>query len=62
MSSCRRSMRQWRGLLTASAMDAHNTFAQPSALVPQPYSAGANRAALALELPPKSVVVVSVMQ
>ncbi|HEX6706209.1 MAG TPA: alpha-L-arabinofuranosidase C-terminal domain-containing protein [Albitalea sp.] len=49
-------------VLTAAAMDAHNTFAQPSALVPAPYRAGANGAPLALDLPPKSVVVVSVTQ
>jgi alpha-L-arabinofuranosidase len=49
-------------VLTAGAMDAHNTFAQPHALVPAPYSAGASGTRLALELPPKSVVVVSVKQ
>jgi alpha-N-arabinofuranosidase len=46
-------------VLTAAAMDAHNTFAQPNALVPAPYSAGANGAPLVLDLPPKSVVVVT---
>ena len=46
-------------VLTAAAMDAHNTFAQPSALVPAPYTADAHGAPLALDLPPKSVVVVT---
>jgi alpha-N-arabinofuranosidase len=46
-------------LLTAAAMDAHNTFAQPNALVPMPYAAGAEASALTLELPPKSIVVVT---
>lgn len=49
-------------ILTAGALDAHNTFAQPNALVPAPYSAGTKGAPLALELPPKSVVVVAVSQ
>jgi alpha-N-arabinofuranosidase len=47
-------------VLTAAAMDAHNTFAQPNALEPAPYLAGKSGTPLALELPPKSVVVVSV--
>ncbi|KAF1721861.1 alpha-N-arabinofuranosidase [Pseudoxanthomonas wuyuanensis] len=47
-------------VLTAGAMDAHNTFAQPDALVPAPYQAGTDGTPLALELPPKSIVVVSV--
>ncbi|HWU71493.1 MAG TPA: alpha-L-arabinofuranosidase C-terminal domain-containing protein, partial [Pseudoxanthomonas sp.] len=47
-------------ILTAGSMDAHNTFAQPNALVPAPYSAGTKGAPLALELPPKSIVVVAV--
>jgi alpha-N-arabinofuranosidase len=49
-------------MLTASAMDAHNTFARPDTLVPAPFSAGSRGAPLVLELPPKSVVVVSAMQ
>jgi alpha-N-arabinofuranosidase len=48
-------------VLTATAMDAHNTFAQPNALVPAPYAAGNGSAPLALELPPKSIVVVSIV-
>ncbi|HJV62246.1 MAG TPA: alpha-L-arabinofuranosidase C-terminal domain-containing protein, partial [Albitalea sp.] len=47
-------------ILTAARMDAHNTFAQPNALVPATYSAGTTGAPLTLELPPKSVVVVNV--
>jgi alpha-N-arabinofuranosidase len=47
-------------VLTAAAMDAHNTFAQPNALVPAPYSAGSSGAPLALDLPPKAIVVVSI--
>jgi len=49
-------------VLTAAAMDAHNTFAQPSALVPAPYSAGSSGAPLTLDLPPKSAVVVSLLR
>ncbi|MGM9489279.1 alpha-N-arabinofuranosidase [Ideonella sp. YS5] len=45
-------------VLTAGAMDAHNTFAEPNALVPAPYKAGKSGAPLALDLPPKSVIVV----
>jgi alpha-N-arabinofuranosidase len=47
-------------VLTAAAMDAHNTFAQPNALVPAPYSAGTGGAPLTLDLPPKAIVVVSI--
>lgn len=47
-------------VLTATAMDAHNTFEQPNALVPAPYAAGNGSTPLVLVLPPKSVVVVSV--
>ena len=47
-------------LLTADAMDAHNTFARPRALAPVPYAAGAAGSALVLELPAKSIVVVSI--
>jgi len=46
-------------MLTADAMDAHNTFAQPRALVPAPFSAGTAGADLVIELPPKSVAVVT---
>ena len=47
-------------VLTAAAIDAHNTFAQPQAVVPAPYAARAGAQGLVLELPPKSIVVVSV--
>ena len=47
-------------VLTAAAIDAHNTVARPQAVVPAPYSARAAAQGLALELPPKSIVVVSV--
>jgi len=47
-------------VLSASTMDAHNTFAQPNALLPAPYAAGVQGAPLALELPAKSVVVVTI--
>ena len=46
-------------MLSAAQTDAHNTFAQPNALVPVPYSAGYQGAPLALDLPPKSTVVVT---
>ena len=46
-------------LLTADAMDAHNTFAEPRTLVPVPYAAGAAGTDLVIELPPKSVAVVT---
>jgi len=41
-------------------MDAHNTFEKPRSLVPAPYSAHAGASGLVLELPPKSIVVVTV--
>jgi alpha-N-arabinofuranosidase len=47
-------------VLTAAAMDAHNTFDRPQALVPAPYAAKAGASGLALDLPPKSIVVVTV--
>jgi hypothetical protein len=40
------------------AMDAHNTFQQPQAVVPAPFSAKPGLQGLVLELPPKSIVVV----
>ena len=46
-------------LLTAGAMDAHNTFARPNALVPAAYAAGTNTSPLSLEVPPKSIVVMT---
>lgn len=47
-------------VLTAKAMDAHNTFAAPNNIKPENYSANASNGKLALELPAKSVVVVEV--
>lgn len=47
-------------VLTAKQMDAHNTFTAPNNIKPEAYSAKANNGKLALELPPKSVVVVAV--
>lgn len=47
-------------VLTASAMDAHNTFAAPEAIKPAAYSAKAKNGKLALEIPAKAVVVVAV--
>jgi len=45
-------------ILTANRMDAHNTFDQPNAVVPQPYSQRSGKDGLVLTLPAKSVVVV----
>jgi alpha-N-arabinofuranosidase len=45
-------------MLTGAAMDAHNTFEQPQAVVPAPFSAKPGPQGLVLELPPRSVVVV----
>lgn len=47
-------------VLTAKAMDAHNTFAAPTAIQPEAYSAKATNGKLSLALPAKSVVVVAV--
>ena len=47
-------------VLTAEAMDAHNTFDKPQAIKPAPYSAKAVNGKLTLKVPAKSVVVVSV--
>lgn len=47
-------------VLTAKAMDAHNTFAAPTAIRPEAYSAKATNGKLSLALPAKSVVVVAV--
>lgn len=46
-------------VLTGAAMDAHNTFDKPQTLLPTPYTVGAGGQGLALELPAKSVVVVT---
>jgi alpha-N-arabinofuranosidase len=47
-------------LLTAQAMDAHNTFAQKAAVAPVPFSARALGGKLTIKVPPKSVIVVAV--
>lgn len=47
-------------VLTAPTMDAHNSFASADAVVPAPYAATPRDGALTLDLPPKSIVVVTV--
>jgi alpha-N-arabinofuranosidase len=47
-------------ILTAPAMDAHNTFDAPRAVVPAPYAARVVGGRLVFELPAKSIVVVSI--
>ncbi|SFV09039.1 alpha-N-arabinofuranosidase [Pseudoduganella namucuonensis] len=47
-------------VLTAAAMDAHNSFASPKAVMPTPFQARADRGKLPITLPPKSVAVVAV--
>lgn len=47
-------------VLTAKAMDAHNTFTAPNNIKPEAYAAKSVNGKLALELPAKSVVVVEV--
>ena len=47
-------------LLTAATMDAHNTFEQPGALAPVAFAGVLVDGRLAFDLPPKSIVVVSV--
>ncbi|HXH08142.1 MAG TPA: alpha-N-arabinofuranosidase [Vicinamibacterales bacterium] len=49
-------------VLTAAAMDAHNTFEQPDAVRPAPFEARRRGDRLELELPPKSVVVAAVVR
>ena len=46
-------------VLTAATMDAHNTFELAKAVAPAPYSAAPKDGALTLDLPPKSIVVVT---
>ncbi|MFL6627064.1 MAG: hypothetical protein ACJ8G1_11520, partial [Vitreoscilla sp.] len=51
---------EFRGsILTAAAMDAHNTFDRPHAIEPAPFSARSGPEGLTLELPPRAVLVVS---
>jgi alpha-N-arabinofuranosidase len=47
-------------VLTAAAMDAHNTFAKPDAVKPAPFSATASGGKVVVKLPAKSVVVAAV--
>jgi len=49
-------------VLTAAAMDAHNTFASPQAVVPAPFQASVDDGKLVVKLPAKSVVVVAVQE
>jgi alpha-N-arabinofuranosidase len=44
-------------VLTAAAMDAHNTFASPKAVVPAPFQASVDDGKLVVKLPAKSVAV-----
>ncbi len=47
-------------VLTAAAIDAHNTFAAPGVVAPAPFAAAADAGKLVLKLPAKSIVVVAV--
>ncbi len=47
-------------VLTAAAMDAHNSFAAPEAVKPAPFAATAKGGRLVMKLPAKSIVVVAV--
>lgn len=47
-------------LLTADAMDTHNTFAKPEAIKPKAFSAQGKNGKLSLDLPAKSILVVKV--
>ncbi len=47
-------------VLTAPAMDAHNTFGAPDTVKPEAYTATASDGQLRLQLPPKAVMVVSI--
>jgi alpha-N-arabinofuranosidase len=49
-------------VLTAAAMDAHNTFAQPKAIEPAPFKAKVENGKLTAKLPAKSVAVVAVSE
>jgi alpha-N-arabinofuranosidase len=49
-------------VLTAAAMDAHNTFAAPHAVAPAPFAARAAHGRLVLHLPAKSVAVVALRE
>jgi alpha-N-arabinofuranosidase len=47
-------------VLTAATMDAHNTFKDPKAIKPAPFSADAAGGKLSVTIPAKAVVVVAV--
>jgi alpha-N-arabinofuranosidase len=47
-------------VLTASTMDAHNTFAAPDAVLPAPLRASADHGKLVVRLPAKSVAVLAI--
>jgi alpha-L-arabinofuranosidase len=47
-------------VLTADAMDAHNTFERKDAVKPAPFSAAAAGGKLTIKVPAKSVMVVAV--
>ena len=47
-------------ILSATAMDAHNSFDHPATVLPTPYTAALVGGRLTLDLPPKSIVVVAV--
>ncbi len=47
-------------VLTANAMDAHNTFAKPDAVKPAPIAVQSSGGKLTVKMPAKSVVVVAV--
>jgi alpha-N-arabinofuranosidase len=49
-------------VLTAAAMDAHNTFATPNAVAPAPFAAQATNGKLVLHLPAKSIAVVALQE
>jgi alpha-L-arabinofuranosidase len=49
-------------VLTATAMDAHNTFASPKAVVPAPFKASIDGGKLTAKLPAKSVVVLAITE
>ncbi|AIQ51681.1 alpha-N-arabinofuranosidase [Paenibacillus sp. FSL R7-0331] len=49
--------------LAAAAIDAHNTFAEPEAVAPQPFTSfQLDKGILSLELPPMSVTVLAIKQ
>lgn len=47
-------------ILTAPAVDSHNSFNQPNEVVPRPFAGHASAGRLLFELPPKSIAVVEV--